>query len=254
MNGAAAVVQAVRDGDVATVRRLLSDDPRLAGATDEYRKTPLHWAAEHDHDEVARMLLDAGADLEATTSWGATPLDWAATMGSTRVADLLLARGPQGDGPGGGGEPREAGPRFASCSIRALRWRRSSGRAAPAEPRRSLGGGLRAHEGRGDLAMRSMAPAGMGTRRWRPGCWSAGRTSMPKGSSAGRACTGRRSTAIERRPRFWWRTAPIGTIRDAKFDFDPGGMGGRGRARRDSRSAPSRVTYTWPTPCPHPPE
>lgn len=91
-----AFLEAVRDGDVPAVRRLLSDDPRLVGATDEYRKTPLHWAAEHDCDEVARMLLDAGADLEAMTSWNATPLDWAATMGSTKVADLLLARGAQG--------------------------------------------------------------------------------------------------------------------------------------------------------------
>ena len=91
-----AFLEAVREGDVAAVARLLSDDPRLARATDEYRKTPLHWAAEHDRDEVAMMLLDAGADLEATTSWNATPLDWAATMGSTKVADLLLARGAQG--------------------------------------------------------------------------------------------------------------------------------------------------------------
>jgi uncharacterized protein len=96
MNGAAAILQAVRDGDVPVVRRLLSADPRLVRATDDHLKTPLHWAAEHDHHEVAKMLLDAGADLEATTSWGATPLDWAATMGSTKVADLLLARGAHG--------------------------------------------------------------------------------------------------------------------------------------------------------------
>ncbi len=96
MNGAAAILQAVRDGDVPVVKRLLSDDPRLARATDDHLKTPLHWAAEHDHHEVAKMLLEAGADLEATTSWGATPLDWAATMGSTKVADLLLARGAHG--------------------------------------------------------------------------------------------------------------------------------------------------------------
>ncbi len=96
MNSAAAILQAARDGDGSAVKRLLSDDPRLARATDDHLKTPLHWAAEHDHPDVARMLLDAGADLEARTSWGATPLDWAATMGSTKVADLLLARGAQG--------------------------------------------------------------------------------------------------------------------------------------------------------------
>jgi ankyrin repeat protein len=96
MNGADAILQAIRNGDVPTVRRLLSDDPGLARATDDHLKTPLHWAAEHDRHGIARMLLDAGADLEATTSWGATPLDWAATMGSAKVADLLLERGAQG--------------------------------------------------------------------------------------------------------------------------------------------------------------
>jgi uncharacterized protein len=96
MNGAAAILQAVRKGDGSAVKRLLSRDPRLVHAADDHLKTPLHWAAEHDHHEVAKMLLHEGADMEATTSWGATPLDWAATMGSTRVADLLLARGAHG--------------------------------------------------------------------------------------------------------------------------------------------------------------
>jgi uncharacterized protein len=96
MSGATAILQSSRDGDVSAVKRLLCGDPSLVRATDEYCKTPLHWAAQHDHCDIAEMLLDAGADLEATTSWGATPLDWAATMGSTKVADLLLARGAQG--------------------------------------------------------------------------------------------------------------------------------------------------------------
>jgi ankyrin repeat protein len=96
MNGAAAILQAVKDGDVSVVKRLLDDDPRLVRATDDHLKTPLHWAAEHDRYDVAKMLLDAGGEPEATASWGATPLDWAATMGSTKVADLLLARGAQG--------------------------------------------------------------------------------------------------------------------------------------------------------------
>ena len=96
MNAEAAILEAARDGDVPAVKRLLSDDPGLARATGDSLKTPLHWAAEHDHNDIARMLLDAGADLEAKTSWGATPLDWAATMGSTKVANLLLSRGAQG--------------------------------------------------------------------------------------------------------------------------------------------------------------
>src|SRR5262245_34952262 len=96
MNRSAEILRAVKDGDVSFVQRLLNEDPGLAGVTDNYLKTPLHWAAEHDQHEIASMLLQAGADVEALTSWGATPFDWAATMGSTKVADLLLAHGAQG--------------------------------------------------------------------------------------------------------------------------------------------------------------
>jgi uncharacterized protein len=96
MQGVAAILQSAKDGDVSTLKRLLGQDRGLARATDEYLKTPLHWAAQNDHRDIAELLLDAGADIEATTSWGATPLDWAAVMGSRKVADLLLARGAQG--------------------------------------------------------------------------------------------------------------------------------------------------------------
>ena len=96
MNDTAAIFQAAREGDMPVVEGLLAADPDLVRASDEYLKTPLHWAAEHDRREVAELLLDSGADLEAATSWGATALDWAATMGSTSVADLLLARGAKG--------------------------------------------------------------------------------------------------------------------------------------------------------------
>jgi len=76
MNGTAAILQAVRDGDMPLIERLLTADPLLVRAGDEHRKTPLHWAAEQDRRDIAQMLLDSGADLEATTSWGATALDW----------------------------------------------------------------------------------------------------------------------------------------------------------------------------------
>ena len=90
------MVQAIKDGDVPAVKRLLTEGPGLVRATDDHLKGALHWAAEHDCGEVAKILLGAGADLEATTSWGATPFDWAATMGSTKVADLLLSMALEG--------------------------------------------------------------------------------------------------------------------------------------------------------------
>ena len=75
---------------------LLQEELARVRSADEHGKTGLHWAAEKNQLETARMLLDAGADIEAVTSWGATPLDWAATMGSVDVGELLLARGASG--------------------------------------------------------------------------------------------------------------------------------------------------------------
>lgn len=87
---------AVKQGDTATVARLLEYHPELARFAGEYGKTGLHWAAETDQADAARLLLGAGADMEARTSWGDTPLAWAAVMGSGRVADLLLEHGASG--------------------------------------------------------------------------------------------------------------------------------------------------------------
>jgi ankyrin repeat protein len=87
---------AVKRGDAQAVAALLSGQPALVRAAGEHDKTGLHWAAEKDHIEVARVLLDGGADMEARTSWGATALEWAAVMGSRGVADLLLTRGARG--------------------------------------------------------------------------------------------------------------------------------------------------------------
>jgi ankyrin repeat protein len=86
-------LDAAKDGDVDTVRELLAADPALVGAVDVHRKTPLHLAAEHDHPEIAELLIAAGAELEAWTTWGATPLEWAGALGSRRAGDVLLAHG-----------------------------------------------------------------------------------------------------------------------------------------------------------------
>ena len=89
-------LEAVKCGDTSAVADLLRHRPELARFAGEHDKTGLHWAAETDQADVARLLLNAGADMEAKASWGATPLDWAATMGSGRVADLLLSRSASG--------------------------------------------------------------------------------------------------------------------------------------------------------------
>ena len=88
--------EAIRRGDTAVVTHLLGRDPDFARVADGLGKTGLHWAAETDQPEVARLLIDAGAEIEARTTWGASPLDWAATMGSRQVAEVLLTRGASG--------------------------------------------------------------------------------------------------------------------------------------------------------------
>ena len=87
------ILAAAKDGDADAVRELLAGDPSLVGAVDVHGKTPLHLAAEHDHADVAELLLDAGAELEAWTSWGATPLEWAGVLGSRRAGEVLIAHG-----------------------------------------------------------------------------------------------------------------------------------------------------------------
>lgn len=88
--------QAIIEGNSDQLSNLIGTTPGLVHASDIHGKTGLHWAAELDNVEVARMLMDAGADVEARSSWGASPLDWAATMGGAAVAEMLLARGAIG--------------------------------------------------------------------------------------------------------------------------------------------------------------
>jgi len=89
-------LEAVKRGETSVVADLMRNQPELIRFADKYQKTGLHWAAETDQVESARLLIDSGSDIEALTSWGATPLEWAANMGSTKVGDLLLERGASG--------------------------------------------------------------------------------------------------------------------------------------------------------------
>jgi ankyrin repeat protein len=82
--------EAAARGDAERVRSLLAADPSTATLEDEHSKTPLHWAAEKNRVEVARLLIEAGAPLDRETTWGATPLEWAANVGSHEVAAVLL--------------------------------------------------------------------------------------------------------------------------------------------------------------------
>ena len=65
-----------------------------ANAADHDGWTPLHWACQNGHGDVARLLLvDHGADANAADNTGETPLHVACSGGHGDIARLLLERG-----------------------------------------------------------------------------------------------------------------------------------------------------------------
>jgi ankyrin repeat protein len=133
---AAAVVTAIRGGDLQSLRQLIDQRPDLVTARVNGRtalhvvtdwpgyypngpavvamlvaagadpnadtggnapETPLHWAASSDDLDVADALIDAGADLETPAGSIGTPLDNAIGYGCWHVARRLVERGARVD-------------------------------------------------------------------------------------------------------------------------------------------------------------
>jgi ankyrin repeat protein len=83
--------EAVFNGDVAEVGRLLDQDGRLVEARVGRGNTPLLLAAARGHVDVVRLLLERGADSEASDDNGFTPLHFAVLSSSDEeVVELLL--------------------------------------------------------------------------------------------------------------------------------------------------------------------
>ena len=120
---AVAVVQAIRAGEVATLRRLLAGNPGLATARlgdddpDGMSRTLLHvvtdWPGHFPNGAATvAVLVEAGADVNARFRGphGETPLHWAASSDDVAVLDALLDAGADIEQPGAviaGGTPIE---------------------------------------------------------------------------------------------------------------------------------------------------
>ncbi|MBV9603251.1 MAG: ankyrin repeat domain-containing protein [Chloroflexi bacterium] len=110
---AVAVATAIRNGDLATLERLLADDAELANVQIEGRRggyrTPLHVAADWpgyfpNGPAVVRWLLANGADPNGgAEGFGRqeTPLHWAASSDDVDVAEALVDGGADIEAPGG---------------------------------------------------------------------------------------------------------------------------------------------------------
>ena len=81
------------EGDVRKAVLLLDHGADIDAIDDEFRSTPLGIAARWGRREVVKLLLDRGADPnKAGASW-ATPLAWAVNKGHSDIAALLRSAG-----------------------------------------------------------------------------------------------------------------------------------------------------------------
>jgi uncharacterized protein len=111
---AVALVEAIHNGDVTTLQRLLNENPGLAKARlgdddpDGMSRTLLHVATDwpgHFPNGAATVtaLIQAGADVNARFRGppAETPLHWAASSNDVEVLDALLDAGADIEAPGG---------------------------------------------------------------------------------------------------------------------------------------------------------
>lgn len=87
----APLIKAAHDGRVSEVKQLLQSGAPV-DATDVNGWTALLYALQDGHDEIARLLIDAGANVNQDTLLG-TPLMVAAYRGRAEMIELLVFRG-----------------------------------------------------------------------------------------------------------------------------------------------------------------
>jgi ankyrin repeat protein len=111
------VVDAIRRGDVSSLRSFLTENPASVRARVDGQRTLLHVATDWpghfpNVQETIRLLAEHGAELNAPFqgTHTETPLHWAASSDDVGALDALLDLGADIEAPGaiiGGGSPLE---------------------------------------------------------------------------------------------------------------------------------------------------
>lgn len=87
---------AVKAGNLANVKAVLSKNPSLINSfdTEDEHLTPLHYATEKKHLEVAKYLISKGANVNSRErDMGCAPIHFAAQEGSYEIVKLLIDNG-----------------------------------------------------------------------------------------------------------------------------------------------------------------
>lgn len=72
------LIEAVQQGNIESVRALLSNHADFINQRDSSGATALHYATFGGHRAIVQLLLESGADINATDGkFGATPAGWA---------------------------------------------------------------------------------------------------------------------------------------------------------------------------------
>ena len=84
---------AIRLGDLAIVKKELTDKPNLIDITDDRGSSPLILASYYDHIDLTQILIQAGATVNFKDSSGNTALMGVCFKGVVELAELLINHG-----------------------------------------------------------------------------------------------------------------------------------------------------------------
>src|SRR6266576_31000 len=103
----AQIIQAVRQGDLPTIRRILDRYPELANASTDLqqRERPsdtfamhlTHLAVAENQSDVLRLLIERGADVNARNTDGRLPLHDCFELGRDHLVQIVLDAGARSD-------------------------------------------------------------------------------------------------------------------------------------------------------------
>lgn len=84
------IINAIKDGDLDTVRNLTRSESSLVNTTDVFARDCCMYAVHYDRIEILKFLIDNGANVNQVSSDSSTCLHIAAYKGNPDIVELLL--------------------------------------------------------------------------------------------------------------------------------------------------------------------